>query len=55
MAPKTSEYLARVREKTGLSDYAISKKYSINQSNLSNIVLVDLPYQRHMLGYLQIY
>ena len=35
MAPKTSEYLARVREKTGLSDYAISKKYSINQSNLS--------------------
>ena len=32
---KTAQYLAMVREKTGLSDYKISKKYDINQSNLS--------------------
>jgi NAD+ synthase (glutamine-hydrolysing) len=35
MPNKTIEYLARVRKKTGLSDYKISKKYDINQSNLS--------------------
>ena len=32
---KTTEYLEMVREKTGLSDYKISKKYNINQLNLS--------------------
>ena len=32
---KTAEYLAMVRKKSGLSDYKISKKYNINQSNLS--------------------
>jgi len=32
---KTTEYLAMVRDKTGFSDYKISKKYGINQSNLS--------------------
>jgi len=35
MANKTKDYLAKVRKKTGLSDYAISQKYDINQSNLS--------------------
>ena len=32
---KTTEYLAMVRNKTGFSDYKISKEYEINQSNLS--------------------
>ena len=32
---KTTEYLAMVRDKTGFSDYKISKEYEINQSNLS--------------------
>jgi NAD+ synthase (glutamine-hydrolysing) len=32
---KTTEYLAQVRDKTGFSDYKISKEYDINQSNLS--------------------
>ena len=35
MNKKTIEYLALVREKTGFSDYKISKEYDINQSNLS--------------------
>ena len=35
MNKKTLEYLALVREKTGFSDYKISKEYDINQSNLS--------------------
>ena len=35
MPTKTKEYLSEVRKKTGLSDYKISKKYTINQSNLS--------------------
>lgn len=35
MANKTKDYLAKVRKKTGLSDYAIAQKYDINQSNLS--------------------
>jgi len=35
MANKTKDYLAKVRKKTGLSDYKIAKKYDINQSNLS--------------------
>lgn len=35
MTIKTKEYLAEVRKKTGFSDYKISKKYDINQSNLS--------------------
>jgi len=35
MNKKTTEYLVMVREKTGLSDYKIAKKYGINQSNLS--------------------
>ena len=35
MNKKTTEYLVMVREKTGLSDYKIAKKYAINQSNLS--------------------
>ena len=29
---KTTEYLAMVRNKTGFSDYKISKEYEINQS-----------------------
>ncbi|MDC9714475.1 MAG: NAD+ synthase [Gammaproteobacteria bacterium] len=35
MAIKTKNYLAKVRSKTGLSDYKIAQKYDINQSNLS--------------------
>lgn len=35
MTTKTQEYLFQVRKKTKLSDYKISKKYDINQSNLS--------------------
>lgn len=35
MANKTKDYLAKVRKKTGFSDYRISQKYEINQSNLS--------------------
>lgn len=35
MAIKTKEYLAKVRKKTGFSDYKISQEYDINQSNLS--------------------
>ncbi len=35
MANKTKDYLAKVRKKTGFSDYKISQKYAINQSNLS--------------------
>ena len=35
MANKTQEYLAKVRKKTGFSDYKISQEYDINQSNLS--------------------
>ena len=35
MIKKTTEYLAQVRDKTGFSDYKISKEYDINQSNLS--------------------
>lgn len=35
MTIKTKEYLAKVRKKTGLSDYNIAKEYDINQSNLS--------------------
>jgi NAD+ synthase (glutamine-hydrolysing) len=35
MANKTKDYLAKVRRKTGFSDYKISQKYKINQSNLS--------------------
>jgi len=35
MANKTKDYLAKVRKKTGFSDYKISQKYEINQSNLS--------------------
>jgi NAD+ synthase (glutamine-hydrolysing) len=32
---KTKDYLAKVRKKTGFSDYKIAQKYDINQSNLS--------------------
>lgn len=32
---KTKNYLAKVRKKTGFSDYKISQEYNINQSNLS--------------------
>jgi NAD+ synthase (glutamine-hydrolysing) len=35
MGNKTKDYLAKVRKKTGFSDYKISQKYEINQSNLS--------------------
>jgi NAD+ synthase (glutamine-hydrolysing) len=35
MVLKTKDYLAKVRKKTGLSDYKIAQKYDINQSNLS--------------------
>jgi NAD+ synthase (glutamine-hydrolysing) len=35
MAIKTKEYLAKIRSKTGLSDYKIAQTYDINQSNLS--------------------
>ncbi len=35
MVNKTKDYLAKVRKKTGFSDYKISQEYSINQSNLS--------------------
>ncbi len=35
MANKTKDYLAKVRKKTGFSDYKISQEYEINQSNLS--------------------
>jgi len=35
MANKTKDYLAKVRKKTGFSDYKISQEYGINQSNLS--------------------
>ncbi len=35
MANKTKDYLAKVRRKTGLTDYKISQEYDINQSNLS--------------------
>ncbi|WP_428095620.1 NAD+ synthase [Candidatus Thioglobus sp.] len=35
MHTKTKDYLAKVRKKTGFSDYKISQKYGINQSNLS--------------------
>ena len=35
MGLKTKDYLAKVRKKTGLSDYKIAQKYDINQSNLS--------------------
>ncbi len=35
MAKKTKDYLAKVRKKTGFSDYRISQEYEINQSNLS--------------------
>lgn len=35
MSITTAEYLVKVRKKTGFSDYKISQKYSINQSNLS--------------------
>ncbi|SMN14951.1 NAD synthetase / Glutamine amidotransferase chain of NAD synthetase [uncultured Candidatus Thioglobus sp.] len=35
MANKTKDYLAKVRRKTGFSDYKISQEYGINQSNLS--------------------
>ncbi|SMN01198.1 NAD synthetase / Glutamine amidotransferase chain of NAD synthetase [uncultured Candidatus Thioglobus sp.] len=35
MATKTKDYLAKVRIKTGLSDYKIAQEYDINQSNLS--------------------
>jgi NAD+ synthase (glutamine-hydrolysing) len=35
MANKTKDYLAKVRKKTGFSDYKISQEYDINQSNLS--------------------
>ena len=35
MTIKTKDYIALVRKITNLSDYKISKKYSINQSNLS--------------------
>jgi NAD+ synthase (glutamine-hydrolysing) len=35
MPNKTKDYLAKVRRKTGFSDYKISQKYNINQSNLS--------------------
>jgi len=35
MPTKTKEYLAKVRNKTGFSDYKISQEYAINQSNLS--------------------
>lgn len=35
MTNKTKDYLSKVRNKTGFSDYKISQKYSINQSNLS--------------------
>jgi NAD+ synthase (glutamine-hydrolysing) len=35
MNTTTKEYLAKVRYKTGFSDYRISQEYKINQSNLS--------------------
>ena len=35
MASKTKDYLAKVRKKTGFSDYKIAQEYDINQSNLS--------------------
>lgn len=35
MTQKTKDYLAKVRKKTGFSDYKISQTYDINQSNLS--------------------
>jgi len=35
MSIKTKDYLAQIRDKTGLSDYKISQTYGINQSNLS--------------------
>ncbi|TEU19874.1 MAG: helix-turn-helix domain-containing protein, partial [Gammaproteobacteria bacterium] len=35
MANKTKDYLAKVRKKTGFSDYKIAQEYDINQSNLS--------------------
>lgn len=35
MVNKTKDYLAKVRRKTGFSDYKISQEYGINQSNLS--------------------
>ncbi len=35
MIKKTKDYLAKVRKKTGFSDYKISQEYKINQSNLS--------------------
>lgn len=39
MRDKTSKYVDMVRSKTGLSDYKISRKYGINQSNLSKYAL----------------
>ncbi|HAY41083.1 MAG TPA: NAD+ synthase [Gammaproteobacteria bacterium] len=35
MPTTTKEYLAKVRDRTGFSDYRISQEYKINQSNLS--------------------
>ncbi len=35
MPIKTKDYLAKVRHKTGFTDYKIAKEYDINQSNLS--------------------
>ncbi len=35
MPKKTKDYLSKVRNKTGFSDYKIAQKYDINQSNLS--------------------
>jgi NAD+ synthase (glutamine-hydrolysing) len=35
MPIKTKDYLAKVRNKTGFTDYKIAKEYDINQSNLS--------------------
>lgn len=35
MPKKTKDYLAKVRKKTGFSDYKISQEFDINQSNLS--------------------
>jgi NAD+ synthase (glutamine-hydrolysing) len=35
MAKTTKDYLAKVRKKTGFSDYKISQSFDINQSNLS--------------------
>jgi hypothetical protein len=40
MAIKTKEYLAKIRSKTGLSDYKIAQTYDINQSNLRQITFV---------------